>query len=143
ALAGPIRTDDGRDAVGSSLEAEILHGAQPAERLVECAHFDHGAAFSRVASRRRASPIKPSGRNMTKMMKMTPRITRCLSVELPTTDSRNVTITLPASGPSSVPTPPTSGPSSVPTPPTSDITTALVETSNPNRCGATNPRSNG
>ena len=38
---------------------------------------------------------------------------------------------------------PASGPSSVPTPPTSDITTALVETSNPKRCGATNPRSNG
>src|SRR5262252_5154371 len=80
ALAGPIRTYDGRDAMGSCLEAEIPHGAQPAERLVERAHLDHGAAFPRVASRRRASPIKPSGRNMTNTMKMTPSISRCRSV---------------------------------------------------------------
>src|SRR6516164_8285434 len=80
ALAGPIRTYDGRDAMGSSLEAEIPHGAQPAERLVERAHLDHGAAFPRVASRRRASPIKPSGRIMTIMMKITPSISRCRSV---------------------------------------------------------------
>src|SRR3984893_5458322 len=132
ALAGSIRTYDGCHTTGKSLETEISHGAQPAERLVESAHLDHGAAFSWEAERRRASPIKPSGRNMTNTMKMTPRTSRCLSVWLPTTDSRNVTIKLPASGPSSVPTPPTS-----------DITTALVETSNPKRCGATNPRSNG
>ena len=36
-----------------------------------------------------------------------------------------------------------SGPSRVPMPPTSDTTTALVESSKPNRCGATNPRSSG
>src|SRR6516225_4213276 len=79
ALAGPIRTYDGRHAMGGSLETEISHGAQAAEGLVESAHLDHGT-FPRDADRRRASPIKPSGRNMTNTMKMTPRTSRCLSV---------------------------------------------------------------
>src|SRR5262249_58612569 len=47
ALAGPIRTYDGRHAMGGSLETEISHGAQPAEGLVESAHLDHGTAFPR------------------------------------------------------------------------------------------------
>src|SRR5215467_11773331 len=80
ALAGSIRTYDGRHAMGKSLETEISHGAQAAEGLVESAHLDHGTAFPRDADRRRASPIKPSGRNMTNTMKMMPRTSRCLSV---------------------------------------------------------------
>src|SRR5262249_30148678 len=80
ALAGAIRADDRGDTERRRLEAEITHRPQSAEGLVECGHLDHGAALARAVVSRRASPIRPSGRNMTNTMKMTPRTRRCLSV---------------------------------------------------------------
>src|SRR5262245_17628275 len=80
ALASAIRADDRGDAQRRRLEAEIAHCPQPAEGLVERSHLDHGAALPRAAVRRRASPMRPSGKNMTNTMKMTPRTRRCRSV---------------------------------------------------------------
>src|SRR5262249_38163787 len=127
-----VRADDRGDAARRRREAQLIDRPQRAERLAQVADLDHAPAFLLAAKVRRSRPHKPSGRNSTKTMKMTPSTSRCRSVWLPIIDSKNVMMTLPMSGPISVPTPPTS-----------DITTALVETSKPNRCGATKPRNIG
>src|SRR5581483_6515572 len=79
ALAGAVRPDDRGDAVALALEAQIVDGAQAAKGLVEISDLDHGPTFRRAVPRR-TRPHKPSGKNMTKTMKMMPSTNRWRSV---------------------------------------------------------------
>ncbi len=63
----------------SALEAQIVDRPQAAEGLVEIGDLDHDPAFRRV-SRRCTRPHSPSGRNITKMMKIMPSTNKWRSV---------------------------------------------------------------
>src|SRR5262249_22021654 len=74
ALARAVRADDRGDRPRRRLEAQLIHGAQRAESLVELADLDHDQAFRATdrAKPRCSRPHTPSGRNITNTMKMAP-----------------------------------------------------------------------
>ena len=69
-LAGAVRADQAEDFAGAQIEAQVLDRGQAAEALGQAADFENGrVAGGRIhherASRDRAAPRKPPGKNRT------------------------------------------------------------------------------
>src|ERR1700738_5131845 len=68
-LAGAVRADQTENLAGAHLEAQVLNGGEATEALDQAADFENGSVIGGVhherASRDRAAPRKPPGKNRT------------------------------------------------------------------------------